>query len=255
MANYHLEITAISRGKGNSIARLVNYISGERVRDNYLYTTYYRKRDDVVYCRIFQQPNAPADYYDLQGLCDNFEKAEKRYDARTGRELKCSLPNELPLREQIAIVEDFINTNLISCGLCAIAAIHEGRNPEEPERNNPHVHIIVSTRAVGPNGFSKKKDREHNKRSYTKLWREQWASVQNRAYERNRLDIRVSHESLEVQGIVDRKPVKYISRIDWQKEKLGGRTPDGDERRKIKERNKERKRSRHKREPDRERSR
>lgn len=30
---------------------------------------------------------------------------------------------------------------------------------------------------------------------YTNIWREQWAEVQNRACERNRLDIQVSHES------------------------------------------------------------
>ena len=85
----------------------------------------------------------------------------------------------------------FIEHNFIRQGLCAVAAIHQGRNVEDPSRDNPHVHIIVPTRTVGPEGFNKKKDREHDKRKYVKIWRKEWASAQNRAYERNGLDIRV----------------------------------------------------------------
>ena len=62
------------------------------------------------------------------------------------------------------------------------------QNTLDPSRNNPHVHIIVPTRSVGEDGFSERKDREHDKRKYVTIWREQWATVQNRAYERNSLD-------------------------------------------------------------------
>lgn len=240
MANYHLEVTVISRGKGRSLTRAVHYISGKRLRDNYRNETYYRRRDDVPYCRIFHPANAPPEFHDLQILCDSIERAEKRCDARTAREFKGSLPNELPLREQIRIVSSFIEHNFIRQGLCAVAAIHQGKNVEDPSRDNPHVHIIVPTRTVEPEGFSKKKDREHDKREYIGIWREQWAFVQNRAYERNGLEIRVSHESLEAQGELDREPTIHLSRIDWQKERRGERTLAGDEKREIEERNRER---------------
>ena len=256
MANYHLNVAPISRGKGHSVTKRVNYISGERLRDDYKHETYYRKRDDVMFSRIYQPANAPPEFYDLQNLCDSIEKAEKRYDARTAREFKCSLPNELLLREQIKIVSEFVINNFVEHGLCAIVAIHEGRNVDDPTRNNPHVHIIVPTRTVDSDGFSKKKDREHDKRDYIVKWRKHWALAQNRAYERNGLDIRVSHESLEVQGIRDREPTIHISRIDWQREKRGERTRSGDKKREIKKRNLERKRQSEKeREIERDRSR
>ena len=54
MANYHFEATVISRGKGRSITGSVNYISGVRLRDYYSNRTYYRRRDDVVFCKVFQ---------------------------------------------------------------------------------------------------------------------------------------------------------------------------------------------------------
>lgn len=68
--------------------------------------------------------------------------------------------------------------------------------------------------------------------------------IQNRAYERNGLDIRVSHESLKVQGVYDREPTIRLSRIDWQREQHGERTPAGDLKRAILVRNMERMRQR-----------
>ena len=49
----------------------------------------------------------------------------------------------------ITFVEEYVNDNFIEKGFCAIAAIHEGKNEMQPEKNNPHVHIIVPTRSIG----------------------------------------------------------------------------------------------------------
>lgn len=239
MANFHFEVEIISRRKGRSIVKAVNYISGRKMYDAYNDKTYYDKRQDVLFTAIFIPVNAPSRFHQLQTLCDEIDRAEKREDARTAREFIGSLPNELPLSEQKKIVKEYINRNFVEHGLCAIAAIHEGRNKLQPGKNNPHVHILVPTRTVGPDGFNKKKDREHNNRKYIGIWREQWAQVQNLAYERNGYDVRVSHESLEVQGI-NREPTIHLSRIDWQKEINGERTVAGNKRRAIEERNKER---------------
>ena len=241
MANYHMEVQVISRGKGRSVTKLSSYIAGKNLYDGYLNKTHYNKRQDVLYCEIFLPKNAPSNFYDLQHLCYEIDAAEKRYDARTAREFKCSLPNELPLREQIQIVDAFIEKNFTVHRLCAVAAIHEGRNAEDPSRNNPHVHIIVPTREVGPDGFVLKKNREYDKKEYVEIWRKDWALVQNRAYERNGLDIRVSHESLEVQG-VKREPVPHLSRIDFQREQRGMQTEAGARKRAIITRNIEKER-------------
>lgn len=240
VANFHLEIGTISRGKCQSVTNSVSYISGEKLYDSYHDKVCYHNRHDVLQCRIFLPDDAPPAFCQLQNLCYEIDKAERRYDARTAREFKGSLPNELPLPELAGIVREYVTNNFTSHGLCAIAAIHEGKNEMDPKRNNPHVHIIVPTRSVEPDGFSRKKNREWNNRSYINIWREDWANVQNRAYERNGMDIHVSHESLEVQGITDREPTIHLSRIDWQREKNGERTPAGDRKRAIQKRNEER---------------
>lgn len=236
MANYHLEVKNISRGSGGSITRRASYIYGEKLHDNYFGKICCKNRDDVLLRKIFLPGNSPLEYSSLQTLCDEIDKAEKRCDARTAKEFIGSLPNELPHGEIVKIVENFVTANFIEKGLAAIAAIHEGHNAADENRNNPHVHILVTTRTLSADGFDRKKFREINNKKYLLEWREQWAQLQNRAYERRGLDIRVSHESLEVQGI-DRIPTPHICVIDWQREKGGERTPAGDIRREVQERN------------------
>ncbi len=58
------------------------------------------------------------------------------------------------------------------------------------------------------------------------------------------MKVRVSHESLEVQGEYDREPTIHLSRIDWQREQRGEHTFAGDRKRAVKERNEERIRQR-----------
>lgn len=240
MANPHLEVLTIGRSKGPSLTDTASYIYGKTLHDSYNNSTCRHARDDILFRHIFQPRGAPDNFYDPQYLCDKMEEAEKRRDARTARYFICSLPNELPRHELSRIVKEYVEKNFVACGLCAIAAIHEGRNEADPSRNNPHVHIIVSTRTVGPQGFSEKKDREHNREKYIIIWREQWAIVQNRAYERNGLDIRVNLKSLKEQGVHDREPTIHLSRADWQREMAGERTPAGDRKRAIQRENEER---------------
>lgn len=213
---YHMEVSTLSRGKGRSLGASLSYISGKKIHDRYSGKTYRHRRFDLVQCRVYLPPSAPNALRDLQCLCDELNKAEKRKDARTGRLFICSLPNELVPGEWAKIVKDFIEENFVAKGLCAVAAIHRGTNRDFPSKNNPHVHIIVSTRTVGPEGFNPQKDREHDKRCYIEIWRRAWAEVQNRAYERCHIEKRISHESLRVQGI-DRKPLRHVNYVDWQR--------------------------------------
>lgn len=240
VSNYHLEVKTLSRGKGQSFTYMATYSTGVTLRDTYRNTLYSHHRDDVAWAAVIAPANVPSEFLCLQTLCNEVDNAERRYDARTGRVLIGSLPNELPKGEQIEIVKEFVIRNFVRHGLCAVAAIHRGEILSNPEMNNPHCHILVPTRTVGPDGFSKAKDREYDRKEYLLIWREQWAEVQNRAYARNGLDIRVSHESLEVQGKRDREAAVYLGLADWQKEKRGLRTPAGDRRRAVAERNAQR---------------
>ena len=234
LSNYHFEATVISRGKGRSLAKSLNYITGERVRDSYLGKTYYSKRDDVLMQKIYLPENVPTHFNNLQSLCDEMDKCEKRCDARTARAFVGSLPNELPYDSLEHIVSFFIKECFTSRGICAIAAIHEGRNDADPSKNNPHVHIITATRTADENGFSRNKCREYDNKEYLRYWRKQWELAQNRAYSHNGRDERVSCKSYKDRDIIKLKPIRHRSRIDWQKELEGLNTLKDDINRAIK---------------------
>ena len=221
MANFHFEVTTVSRNSRHgkrSVTRLASYISGRKLFDSYGDRWYSHKRSDVALCKVYLPPDVPSDCHDLQTLCDRIEEAETRKDARTAREIKASLPNELPYYELLKIVDEFVKTNFVNLGLPAVAAIHKGINKDASERNNPHVHIIVPTRTADANGFSKKKCTALNAREYINIWRSRWAELQNRAYKDRGLDVSVSHLSLKAQEM-DREPVKYVSRMEYVRDR------------------------------------
>ncbi len=208
------------------------------VYDSYRGQMCYSSRNDLLCFKICQPVKAPQAFYNLQALCDAMEDAEKRSDARTAREFIGSLPNELTFQEWHRIIEEYIVKNFVSEGLCVIYAIHEGNKASDPSKRNPHVHALVSTRTVGPEGFSVKKPEKLDQIERVRQWRKEWADVQNRAYMRCGLDIRVSHERHEERGI-DLKPTIHLSRADWEKEQCGIRTEKGDRKREIAEENQE----------------
>lgn len=132
--------------------------------------------------------------------------------------------------------------------MCADIAIHRGHREDNSRTegdhtknspNNPHVHILLADRPLGQKGFCTKKNRDWNKKDFVRQWRELWEKVQNKEFERNGFDIRVSHESLEVQGI-DREPTKHLGRKTMEMKRRGIETNRDSENRAIEDRNKER---------------
>ena len=238
MSYFNFRASEVSRGNNLSIAERASYISGRTLRDCYSERTFETLRDDVQHIEVYGPADMPAEYHDLQSLCDALNKAERRRDAQTAREIRGALPKELDLEENIRIARQFALANFVRNGLCVAAAFHEGRNPENLKHNNPHVHLLVSTRTVDFNGFNPKKAREFNQKRYLYTWREQFANAINVGYERNGLDIRVDHRSYRERGII-RIPRNYLSQADWKREQQGIRTPAGDVNREIQKRNEE----------------
>ena len=252
MASYHLNASVISRGKGQSITSAIAYISGEKLRDNYEGKIHDRSyRLDVFHKEVLLPQNAPHAFSDRQVLVRAIDASENRSDSQMARSIKIALPNELSSDEQIALTKEFALESFINIGMCADIALHqglldEGRKPASIEavyerQNNPHAHIIVPFRTVGEEGFhrTKTQGRYMNRPYYLLLWRKLWAKLQNREFEKRGLDVRVSHESLVVQGIM-REATKHIGAGAMALELRGLETERGNDYRKTMTRNKER---------------
>lgn len=234
MALYGFDARPISRLLGESVAKTASYILRENIFDSYSGEThYYSHVRDCLYREILLPENAPREFLDLSKLLAAIERAEKRYDARTGRVVRLTLPNDKEFSdgERIALARKYVQDTFITQGMCAIMAIHAGLN-DDPAKNNPHAHVILTDRPVDTNGFCSKKDRSWNTLKQFQTWRKLWADAQNRAFKEKGMDLCVSHESLEVQGI-DREPTVPLGRAATALERKGVQTEYGNRNREI----------------------
>lgn len=248
MAIYGFNIAPISRLRGGSVAKSAAYILRDNIADPYLGTThYYAYNKDLLYSAILIPDNAPRDFLDLTNLLSAIENAEKRCDARTGRVVRLTLPNdkEFSDAERIELARGFVKDTFINQGMCAIMAIHAGLNVD-PAKNNPHAHVLLTDRPVDSSGFCSKKNRDWNSTAQLRLWRKQWADTQNRFFKEKGLEIRVSHESLEVQGI-ERQPTVPLGRAATALERKGIQTERGNWNRRIEARQREQEQERQRR--------
>lgn len=236
MSTFHLSFVTVNRKTGPTLTQRCTYISTISLKDSLTNKLCEHSRHDVEYAEILLPNAVPERLYDLQTLVNEIECAEKRKDARTAREIVASLPNELSLDDNIRIVKDFISKTILCHGFAAIAAIHNGRNEQNPTKDNPHAHIIVPTRPIGPDGFCSRKNRECDRVEYLFQCRESMARIQNEEYERNGLQLRVDHRSFRAQGI-EREPKHRLGYNDYMREKGGERTRAGDYNREVDERN------------------
>lgn len=240
MALFGLDVKTISRLRGESVAKTASYILRANIFDSYSQEThYYAYVKDLLYSEILLPSNAPRAFFDLGTLLSAIDHVEKRYDARTGRVVRLTLPNdkEFSDKERIDLARNFVMDAFVGLGMCAVMAVHAGLN-ENPAKNNPHVHVLLTDRPVDSDGFCAKKNRDWNKVAQLKQWRALWAEMQNRAFQEKGLDIRVSQESLEVQGI-DREPTQPLGRAATALERKGIHTEIGNRNREIETRQRE----------------
>lgn len=176
----------------------------------------------------------------FEGSVKNFwraiEQKEKRKDAQFCQELEISLQHELSLDENLANLQQLLQKNYISKGLCADVCIHDSGN-------NLHAHILIPQRPLEEIGLdlkaddieftyhfgNKLRDQEFYKNGakvdQISVVREDWANLCNASFEKNGLEERISHLTLAEQkenaliagdyekvAELDREPAKHIFR-------------------------------------------
>lgn len=199
MAIYHLRATMISRSAGRSATAAAAYRVGERIEDHRTGLTFdYRARGGVDHVETLAPTHAPAWVQDRAALWNAVEAAETRKNSQVAREIRVALPAELDHGQRVELVREFCQREFVARGMVADIALHApGR---EGDDRNHHAHILLTTREIGPDGFTAK-NRDWNAVEMLEGWREAWARDSNRALERCGLDERIDHRTLEAQQI------------------------------------------------------
>jgi ATP-dependent exoDNAse (exonuclease V) alpha subunit len=199
MAIYHLRATMISRSAGRSATAAAAYRSAELIVDQRTGLAFdYRARGGVDHVETLAPADAPSWVQDRAALWNAVELAETRKNSQVAREVRVALPCELDAPQRLQLVRDFCRREFVDRGIVADIALHApGREGDE---RNHHAHILLTTREIGPEGFTTK-NRDWNAKELLEGWREAWARDTNHALERCGAETRVDHRTLEVQRV------------------------------------------------------
>lgn len=256
MAIFMATTKSISRGSGQSAVASASYRAGEKLQDErYGKTQDYSKRHGVMSADIILPTSLTGQVeIDRNTLWNMAERAEKRKDARVGREWIVNLPHELDERVRKQLAHDFAQSLADKYGVVADCCIHRPTQKEIERGADPrnfHAHIMLTTRqaVVSPSGQILLGEKATIELSDTKrrslglervsseiielreLW-ERTANVKLVEYGHELIDSR----SYQSQGI-DIVPQLKMGKNATQMERDGLQTPVGDINRLIKERN------------------
>ena len=223
----------ISRGKGQSCMASCAYYSGEKKYSEYECCWKYPHSSParVKWVEVMLPSNAPRAYADPQMLWNAVDAAETSVNAQTARSMLFALPRELTDEQNLALVRDFCQREFVDKGMVCNFFYHDKGD------GNPHVHIMLTLRAMDENGKWLPKSKnvyaldengnrictpngswkrvkvntvDWNERRYGEIWRQDWAAAQNAALEAAGRMERVDMRSLERQGVEDRLPQKHL---------------------------------------------
>lgn len=246
----------ISRGKGQSCMASCAYYSGEKKYSEYECCWKYPHSSParVKRVEVMLPPNAPRAYADPQTLWNAVDAAETSVNAQTACSMLFALPRELTDEQNIALVRDFCQKEFVDKGMVCNFFYHDRGD------GNPHVHIMLTLRAMDENGKWLPKSKnvyaldengnrirtpngswkrikvdtvDWNERKYGEIWRQDWAAAQNAALKAAGRAERVDMRSLERQGVEDRLPQKHLGPTASALEREGVSSERGDENRKI----------------------
>ena len=245
MAIYHCSVKPISRGAGQSIVAAAAYRHGCRMEDKRTGEVhdYSRKRGVTVSAAFFPsdvdcawatkidcRDKSPLQrgFLRSQILWNAAELAEKRKDARLGREIVLALPSELSPTERKALAAEMAQHVADRYGVAVDAAIHAPSR--QGDDRNFHVHMLVSARRITSKGFGEKAreldDRERGPAEVEHL-RAEWARLANRALEQAGQHVQIDHRSFRRQE-VKRMPSRHLGASATALERRGIKTRIGD---------------------------
>ena len=199
---------AAKQGHGFSATAAAAYRSGSIVTDYRTGEVHdYTRKSRIGHTEIVLPPGAPPWASHREALWNAAEAAEARMDARLAHEFIVALPHGLTKEQEIEVVRDLAQSVADRHGLPVDWAIH-GDVPKKWDGSQKgivgsHAHLLMPTRKLTPEGFSKIKGREFIDRKLGPktlcYWREQWALIGNKHMEWAGLDERWDHRTLSVQ--------------------------------------------------------
>ncbi|MFH9561850.1 MobQ family relaxase, partial [Streptomyces globisporus] len=178
---------------------------------------------------ILAPENSPVWVKNREILWNEIERSEKRKNSQLAREINIALPKELSNQQQTELIKGYIQDQFVDKGMVADIAIHRD------DSNNPHAHIMLTTREISEEGFTTK-NRDWNKKELLEQWREQWSEYANKALEQSNIKERITHKSHAERGL-EILPTVHMGHVASDMEKKGMKTERGNINREVQKHN------------------
>ena len=155
MASYHLSVSTVSRGRGQSAVAGAAYRAGETLHCEREGVTHdYSRKGGVETAFVLAPSEAPAWASERNALWNAAEGAEGRKNSVVAREWRLALPSELSSDRRVALAEEFGRELVARYGVVVDVAVHAPHR--EGDDRNWHAHLLTTTREVGSDGFGVK---------------------------------------------------------------------------------------------------
>ncbi|HGV3510069.1 MobQ family relaxase [Klebsiella michiganensis] len=194
MAIFHLDFKIVKRSEGKTSVAKAAYHARCRITDERTGDTYdYSRRTDLYGHFILAPINAPQHIVkDSTALWNEVESVERQNNGQTARYFDVAIPVELNNDDKKKLVAEYCQKNFVDKGMIADIAFHD------LDSDNPHAHVMLTLKTIGPEGFGKK-DRSWNDKKIMIQWRESWATMSNSYLETIGSEERIDHRSLRSQ--------------------------------------------------------
>lgn len=195
----------IQRSRGGDVIRSAAYNAREAMRSERTGEQFdwRHKQATREWHEVIVPVGAEKRFADAQALWNAVDAAEKRRDGVTAREIILALPRDVSIEDRIELAHSFAEEHFVSKGLAVQIDIHRPHIGHDGQNENPHAHILVSTRRVMEDGsFDRLKAKElettvrvgHRGRPFVAdgvLWGDAWAAHQQRYFDKHGIAITV----------------------------------------------------------------
>ena len=226
-------------GKKSAVAAAA-YRSGAKLLDTATNKIYdYTRKSGILHNAIIAPPGELAP--NREALWNMAEAAEKREDARIGREIIAALDPDLSLKQNIQICDQHAKSLAAKYGCVVDYSIHAP--PPGGDPRNLHVHFFITTRKLENGIFTEKTDieksdtalKKENKdsgRKQIKALRENWQNTVNATLEEAGKKYKIDARSYAERG-ENIMPGIHLGVDNTRAERRGERTERGDYNRMI----------------------
>lgn len=106
----------------------------------------YTRKGGLVWSEVMLPAHAPPQYADPAVLWNSVEWNETKRNAQLARVMELALPAELSHEQNIELMRKYVQRTFVDQGMCADVAFHDKGD------GNPHVHILLTMRAINEDG-------------------------------------------------------------------------------------------------------